>query len=83
MRNFSPNSYGAENQNWGIAQSQDKLLYVANNKGLLEFNGANWTLYPSPNETIKRASLTKKVRCISVKHYSFGRKGTLINDYVD
>ncbi len=30
-------------------------MYVANSKGLLEFNGASWKLYPSPNETIMRS----------------------------
>tara|TARA_R110000868_G_scaffold193008_1_gene437630 strand:- start:8246 stop:10954 length:2709 start_codon:yes stop_codon:yes gene_type:complete len=47
--------YGAENQNWGISQSKEKYIYVANNRGLLEFNGAIWKLYASPNETIMRS----------------------------
>lgn len=51
---YSPQIYGGENQNWAISQSKDKYIYVANNKGLLEFNGAKWQLYPSPNETIIR-----------------------------
>ncbi len=52
---FTPKMYGAENQNWSIAQSKEHYIYVANNKGLLEFNGASWKLYPSPNETIMRS----------------------------
>lgn len=52
---YTPKNYGAENQNWSIAQSKDKYIYVANNKGLLEFNGARWRLYQSPNETIIRS----------------------------
>ena len=52
---YTPKTYGAENQNWAISQSGEKYIYTANNKGLLEFNGAKWTLYPSPNETIIRA----------------------------
>ena len=56
--------YGGENQNWAISQSQEKYIYVANNKGLLEFNGANWQLYPSPNETIIRS-----VKVISERIY--------------
>ena len=52
---YSPKAYDAENQNWGISQSNQRDIYVANNKGLLEFNGANWKLYPSPNETIIRS----------------------------
>jgi len=52
---FSPKDYGAENQNWGVSQSKDKNIYIANNKGLLEYNGAAWKLYDSPNETIIRS----------------------------
>lgn len=52
---FSPKQYNASNQNWDISQSSDKYIYVANSKGLLEFNGANWNLYNSPNETVIRS----------------------------
>ena len=52
---FQPKAYGGENQNWSISQSKDKFIYIANNKGLLEYNGAVWNLYPSPNETIMRS----------------------------
>ena len=52
---YTPKDYGAENQNWDISQSKEKYIYIANNKGLLEFNGANWQLYPTPNETIMRS----------------------------
>jgi AraC family transcriptional regulator, chitin signaling transcriptional activator len=52
---YSPTDYGAENQNWSISQSKEKYIYVANNKGLLEFNGAKWQLYQSPNQTIIRS----------------------------
>ncbi|WP_422079390.1 triple tyrosine motif-containing protein [Ulvibacterium sp.] len=55
IQNFYPGDYNGENQNWDISQASDKLIYVANSKGLLEFNGARWTLYPSPNETIMRS----------------------------
>ncbi|AUS05156.1 helix-turn-helix and ligand-binding sensor domain-containing protein [Pseudotamlana carrageenivorans] len=52
---FSPKDYGAESQNWAISQSSEKYIYVANNKGLLEYNGAEWALYLSPNKTILRS----------------------------
>lgn len=55
IKNFSPSDYNFENQNWSISQSENKLIYIANNKGLLEYNGARWVLYPSPNETIMRS----------------------------
>lgn len=62
---YSPNLYGAGNQNWMIAQDQNRFVFFANNEGLLEYNGSNWTLYPSPNETIIRS-----VKVIDNKIYS-------------
>nr|WP_229029320.1 triple tyrosine motif-containing protein [Flavobacterium sp. SLB02] len=38
-----------------IAQDDQNYLYFANNEGLLEYNGTNWQLYPTPNETIMRS----------------------------
>ena len=47
--------YNAGNQNWMISQDKNQFIFFANNDGLLEFNGANWSLYSSPNETILRS----------------------------
>jgi DNA-binding CsgD family transcriptional regulator len=55
IQNFYPHEYHGENQNWAISQSSEKLIYVANSGGLLEFNGADWKLYTSPNESIMRS----------------------------
>ncbi|MEN8703460.1 MAG: triple tyrosine motif-containing protein [Polaribacter sp.] len=59
INKYTPEDYGAENQNWAISQNSKKYIYVANNKGLLEFNGASWQLYSTPNETIMRS-----VKCL-------------------
>ncbi len=58
IQNFTPIEYGAQNQNWGISQSEEKSIYVANNGGLLEFNGAAWRVYGSPNGSIVRSVQT-------------------------
>ena len=34
---FTAEDYNAQNQNWEISQSEDNLIYVANNGGLLEY----------------------------------------------
>ena len=52
---YSTKDYQGENQNWAVCQSTDRNIYVANNKGLLEFNGESWRLYSSPQETIMRS----------------------------
>ncbi len=58
ITSYTPKEYNAWNQNWNISQSSDKYIYIANNKGLLEFNGTNWTTYPLPNKSV--------VRCVKV-----------------
>ena len=57
--------YNAGNQNWMISQDNHQILLFANNEGLLEYNGSNWNLYPSPNETIIRS-----VKVVGDKIYS-------------
>lgn len=52
---YNSSNYNAANQNWMISQDENHFMFFANNDGLLEYNGANWTLYPSPNETIIRS----------------------------
>lgn len=52
---YNSTQYNAGNQNWMISQDKNHFIYFANNEGLLEFNGSNWTLYKSPNETIVRS----------------------------
>lgn len=54
---YPPEVYGADNQNWSISQSKEKFIYVANNKGLLEFNGEKWQLYDSPNGKMRSVNV--------------------------
>lgn len=72
IENYSPKVYGAENQNWAISQSSEKYIYVANNSGLLEFNGADWKLYPSPNSTILRSVNVIGNRIYTGSYMEFG-----------
>ncbi len=65
IQTFTPQDYGAEDQNWSISQDDDDFIYIANNKGLLEYNGARWRLYNSPNESIMRS-----VKVINNKIYT-------------
>ena len=62
---YPQNAYAAGNQNWMVTQDRNNFLFFANNDGLLEFNGASWTLYPTPNETIIRS-----VKVVGDKIYS-------------
>ena len=62
---YSPSDYKADNQNWMISQDDSNIIYVANNKGLLTYNGSDWTTYPSPNNTLMRS-----VKVINEKIYT-------------
>jgi len=42
IRNFNHREYGGLTQNWAIVQDQRGLIYVANNDGVLEYDGSDW-----------------------------------------
>lgn len=52
---YPPETYQADNQNWMLSQSTDKTIYIANNSGLLTFDGARFKLYDSPNRSVIRS----------------------------
>ncbi|WP_299781602.1 LuxR C-terminal-related transcriptional regulator [uncultured Formosa sp.] len=72
IQKYSPIDYGADNQNWAISQAKNKHIYVANNRGLLEFNGANWELYLSPNQTVMRSVTVDGNRVYTGSYKEFG-----------
>lgn len=53
--NYPIFEYNAASQNWGVDVNDQGELYVANNKGLLHFNGEQWELYKLPNKTVIRS----------------------------
>lgn len=62
ITSYSPRDYNGGIQNWGIDQDSTGYLYVANNFGLLEFDGASWKKYAIPEGT--------KSRCVNVHEKS-------------
>jgi signal transduction histidine kinase len=54
VRNFAPREFGADSQNWAVARAASGLLYVANNLGVLEFDGVSWRLIPTRDGTTPR-----------------------------
>ncbi len=47
-KNYSPEEYDHSAQNWGIAQAKNGLIYVANNGGVLEYDGVSWRIIGIP-----------------------------------
>lgn len=72
MLRFNSSSYGGGNQNWMVSQAPDRFMYFANNEGLLQYNGSEWTLYPSPNETIIRSVQVVGERIYTGCYMEFG-----------
>ena len=54
-KHFKSNDYGGGIQSWAFDQDSSGFLYVANNMGLLEFDGSNWEIFQVPNCTRVRA----------------------------
>jgi ligand-binding sensor domain-containing protein/DNA-binding CsgD family transcriptional regulator len=53
--NHSRQDYHAGGANWDIRQDKNGIIYIANNDGLLTFDGSFWHLYPLPNNIIARS----------------------------
>lgn len=49
IRNYEPHEYGGHRQNWAIGQDEAGIMFFANGKGLLSFNGEDWKLAMIPN----------------------------------
>jgi len=49
IKYYSSIEYGGGIQNWHISQDSRGIIYVANNFGLLEFDGSSWRIYPVAN----------------------------------
>ncbi|MGJ8548733.1 helix-turn-helix and ligand-binding sensor domain-containing protein [Winogradskyella wichelsiae] len=58
IHNYTLAEYKAGNQNWDITRADDGKVYVANNSGLLEYDGLIWKFRQLPNKTIVRSVLS-------------------------
>jgi len=58
--NVSSYEYQAGNKNWGIAQDSKGSIFIANNDGLLQYDGLSWRLYSSaPCEIIRSIAIDR------------------------
>ena len=49
IRNYAPEEYRSHRQNWALTQGNDGVMYAANGKGVLTFDGGHWNLIKLPN----------------------------------
>lgn len=83
FQNYSLSEYHAGNQNWGISRADNGMLYVANNNGLLQYDGIAWDFVELPNKTTIRSVLAYKDLIFAGSYEEFGywkkdSKGKLI-----
>jgi signal transduction histidine kinase/CheY-like chemotaxis protein/ligand-binding sensor domain-containing protein len=55
LSNFKPKDYNGGTQNWAVIQDQRGLLYVGNNVGVMEYDGASWRMIPTKNKAVVRS----------------------------
>lgn len=81
--NYGSEDYGAGIQNWDITQDENGRIYVANNFGLLIFNGESWNLINTADGTKLRSVLAIGSRIYAGYQKDFGyyepnEKGELV-----
>ena len=78
IQNYSSIKYNAASQNWDIKVDDQGIVYAANNKGLLSFDGQRWKLYPLESGAIIRSVLPYqgKIYTGSYKEFGYWEKDT-------
>ncbi|MGB5434846.1 MAG: Two component regulator three Y domain-containing protein [Maribacter sp.] len=84
IHNYKIFEYQADSKNWGLSANSEGELFVANNSGLLHFNGEKWKLYKLPNKTTIRsvAHIDGKIYTGSYEEFGYWTKNKLgVLDY--
>lgn len=75
ISNYDKSLFGKGAQIWQISPSNKMFNYYANQKGVVQFDGTNWTLYPMNNGTYARSVLVsdedKRVYVGGVNEYGW------------
>ena len=72
VKNFTVDDYKASCQNWGLSVASDGVLYVANNSGLLTFDGNTWKHYKTPDNAIINGVTFLNDTIYTISENSFG-----------
>ena len=70
--NYSARAYEGGNQNWDITHDEEGVIYVGNNRGLLEFDGINWNLYRLPGGSVVKSVFYYENRIYVGSYETFG-----------
>lgn len=72
ITNYNRHTYKAGNQNWMLEQHRNGWIYVANNKGLLEYDGTSWNTYSIHNAKLRAVRCGKNDRIYVGGQMQFG-----------
>ena len=70
--NYNTKTYNAASQNWGLSSDERGFIYVANNEGLLRYDGERWTKFQLPNKTIIRSVFYHQGKIYTGSYEEFG-----------
>ena len=59
VMHYDGREYLTDNQNWSVDINEQGIVYIGNNKGLIEFDGSNWDLYSMPGDLVVRSVFAK------------------------
>ncbi|MCX6279938.1 MAG: triple tyrosine motif-containing protein [Bacteroidetes bacterium] len=60
IHNFNRAEYAGGTQNWAVAQALNGMMYFGNNNGLVEYDGAHWTVYSDLQLVIRSLCIDDK-----------------------
>ena len=55
VKNYNTHEMGFDKKTWSITQNKDGILYFANGRKILEFDGERWKKIVIPNEHVNRS----------------------------
>lgn len=78
IQNYKPRVYKASSTNYDIVQDARGLMYFANFRGVLEYDGVNWRLFPLSNGAAVRSLASDSVGTVYIG--GIGEMGYLAPD---
>jgi len=72
ITNYEDFEYGGGTQNWNICQHPNGVMLIANNDGLLEFDGTSWQLYRLGQNSVMRSVHVYKEKIFAGGQREFG-----------
>ncbi len=60
FKNYTPEEYDYNAQNWWIIQDRFGVIFAANQAGLLEYDGVSWHKYKIPNRSVRSLAVDEK-----------------------